>query len=130
MRMPAVLGALPNKSKDRKSAALPYDLAEMDRAETALEMVRDGSPGALTELGVRLGEPPPTQVVRAKDIIELFDTTPDLSGTPMLTSRGSSATPTSATFHIFWQAFETPVNRRPHGERNSAPHRSVSCKTS
>ena len=110
---------LPSKPKERKSAALPYDLAEMDRAETALETVRDGSPGALTELGVTLGERPPTQVVRAKDIIELFDTTPDLSGADVDVSR-FIRDGDERDVHVFWRAFETP------GEQ-AAPRRAELC---
>lgn len=111
---------LPSKPKERKSAALPYELGEMDRAETTLKTVRDGSPGALTELGVSLGEPPPTQVVRAKDIIELFDTTPDLSGADVDVSR-FIRDGDERDVHVFWRTFD-----RAPGEP-AAPRRAELC---
>lgn len=67
----------------------PYDAAELARARTLLERLEgaDASPHALSELEV--DEPPPAipAVLRRRDLLDLFDTAPDLSGGDLDVSR-------------------------------------------
>ncbi len=61
------------------SLALPYEGSELDLATEQLGTLTDVAPAGLKGLTVAsLSKPYP--LLRRKDIIELFDTTPDLSG--------------------------------------------------
>lgn len=66
--------------------AWPYTSDELARARDALEKVSDVGPQALQ--GVAVSEPPAVRpVIRRKDLLELFDTTPDLAGHDLDISR-------------------------------------------
>jgi CRISPR-associated endonuclease/helicase Cas3 len=95
---------LPTKAKHRKGAAAPYDLAEVERAEDALGRLPNGSPEAILALAVKLDDPPPTQVIRARDLVELFDTTPDLAGADVDVSRFVREGDDRGV-HVFWRDF-------------------------
>lgn len=97
---------LPTKTNERKSAAAPYELEELELAERALSRLTDGSPAALAKLeGTSLGDPPPSQVIRSRDLVELFDTTPDLSGADVDVSRFIREGD-DRSVHVFWRPFE------------------------
>lgn len=111
---------LPAKAKERKGAAAPYELTELERAEEALSRLPNGSPAAIEALEMVLDDPPPTQVIRARDLVELFDTTPDLSGADVDVSRFIREGD-DRSVHVFWRDFEgTP-------EASVTPTRSELC---
>ena len=64
---------------EQEELALPYDVTELNAAREALKPLDNASPESLQAITV-----PPHRVVRPvlrrKDLIELFDTTPDLCG--------------------------------------------------
>jgi len=63
----------------RDQNALPYSAEEMDASRSELTRLERGSPEILSE--IKSPSPPKVYTVpRKKDILELFDTTPDLSG--------------------------------------------------
>ena len=69
------------KGGDTKKLALPYTADDLERSRVQLEKLAGKSAAAATleALGVEL----PflhTHVIRKKDVVELFDTTPDLAG--------------------------------------------------
>jgi CRISPR-associated endonuclease/helicase Cas3 len=73
--------------KDEKDdLALPYDAAELKAARDALKPLDDASPELLQSVTV-----PPRRIVRPvlrrKDLLDLFDTTPDLAGHDLDISR-------------------------------------------
>ena len=74
----------PNDGQDE--LALPYDVAELRLACDALKAMDDASPEVLQSVTV-----PPRRVVRPvlrrKDLLDLFDTTPDLAGHDLDISR-------------------------------------------
>jgi CRISPR-associated endonuclease/helicase Cas3 len=82
------------KTKTDKDAA-PYDKGELDAARKELVRVKDASPSGLEAHVRRLGDTragelfpyAPRHVVRRKDVVELFDTTPDLAGNDIDVSR-------------------------------------------
>lgn len=112
--------ALPVKTKERKSAAAPYEESELERAEEALRRLPNGSPAAIEDLGVTLDDPPPVQVIRARDLVELFDTTPDLSGADVDVSRFIREGD-DRNVQVFWREFEGKPGRL------SGPSRSELC---
>jgi CRISPR-associated endonuclease/helicase Cas3 len=69
-------------------APAPYDQADIDAAEAALVRLEGLAltGAALAEQRVP-GEPPLHPVIRRKDLVELFDTAPDLSGNDVDVSR-------------------------------------------
>lgn len=111
---------LPQKLKDRNGAAAPYELEELERAEEALSRLADGSPSALAALGRMLDHPQPSQVVRRRDLVELFDTTPDLSGADVDVSRFIREGD-DRDVHVFWRDFEG------HPGRLDGPTRAELC---
>lgn len=65
---------------------LPYSKNELDRARTSIAPLTDASPQALCEVQVE-PEPIIRPVIRRRDLVDLFDTTPDLCGQDLDISR-------------------------------------------
>jgi CRISPR-associated endonuclease/helicase Cas3 len=65
---------------------LPYSKEELDQARTTILPLADASPRALCEIKV---EPKPVirPVIRRRDLVDLFDTTPDICGQDLDVSR-------------------------------------------
>jgi CRISPR-associated endonuclease/helicase Cas3 len=57
----------------------PYDAADLEAARAHLRALADVGPAALVRLPQEPGEPEPP-VLRARDLLDLFDTDPDLAG--------------------------------------------------
>lgn len=71
---------------DRDELAWPYTVEDLDRARAALANLSEAGPNSLQ--AVQVTEPPIVRpVLRRKDLIELFDTTPDLAGHDLDISR-------------------------------------------
>jgi len=62
---------------DKKSAALPYSEEDLREAAEILHGLQDASPKRLPPVSQNYGR---GQLVRRKDLMDLFDTTPDLAG--------------------------------------------------
>lgn len=100
---------------DRKAA--PYAKDELDAARERITTLRDVSPrslsaffDALSELERRQLFPfDPPHVIRKKDFIDLFDTTPDLAGNDIDVSRFIRDGDDNDV-HVFWRA-EAPPRR-------------------
>lgn len=72
--------------KERRELSRPYDWRELEVAERLVENLTSASPDDLA--GVAYDEPyRPTHVLRRRDLVDLFDTTPDLSGYDLDISR-------------------------------------------
>ncbi len=75
------------QSKDEKDDfALPYDAAELKAARDALMPLSNASPELLQSVTVS-PRPVVRPVLRRKDLLDLFDTTPDLAGHDLDISR-------------------------------------------
>jgi CRISPR-associated endonuclease/helicase Cas3 len=73
--------------KDEKDElALPYDVAELKAARGALKSLDNASPELLQSVTVS-PRPVVRPVLRRKDLLDLFDTTPDLAGHDLDISR-------------------------------------------
>lgn len=71
---------------ERRDLSRPYDWRELEVAQRLVENLTSASPAELA--AVPYDEPyEPTHVLRRRDLIELFDTTPDLSGYDLDISR-------------------------------------------
>lgn len=116
---------------------LPYQPEELDRARTALSELDDAGPQSLADVSVREDEPV-VHVLRRKDLIDLFDTTPDLSGTDLDVSRYiRDADDTDV--QVYWRKWDLKQNhgQPPQPDKQSdgdngfpAPHRDELCSVS
>ena len=68
---------LPDDETLREKLAHPYDIDQLLQSQKALEGCNDASPSTLPRIALKYKE---SQVLRHKDMMELFDTTPDISG--------------------------------------------------
>ena len=77
-------------SKEESGLVLPYESKDLDIARNLIEMIPDSnaSPEGLAQAMKSYVEPDVVRsVVRRKDFIDLFDTTPDLTGNDLDVSR-------------------------------------------
>jgi len=107
--------------KLRARAALPYKDAELRFAREHLAAMDTFNPEAIAARGVTIPLDPPPHVLRRRDVLDLFDTTPDLGGVDLDVSRfirdgeGRDA-------QVFWRAGVDPAKgpspkaRRPRRE--------------
>jgi CRISPR-associated endonuclease/helicase Cas3 len=96
------LDAKPKAAKE----ALPYDIADLDGGRDALRKLgEDASPAAIAGAAVALGTQPLTHVVRARDVLDLFDTTPDLNGADVDVSRFIREAD-DRDVQVFWRDFD------------------------
>jgi CRISPR-associated endonuclease/helicase Cas3 len=74
------------KEEDLSKLAKPYEWQELQEAEAQLQQLSSASPSVLTEVKYRAPYTP-AHVLRRRDLVDLFDTTPDLSGYDLDVSR-------------------------------------------
>lgn len=89
--------------KNSKSA-LPYDAAELETARNLLRDLQDAGPGSLAQISY---SPPAVvrPVLRRRDLLDLFDTSPDLLGEDLDVSRWvRDERDTDVQF--YWRSFE------------------------
>jgi CRISPR-associated endonuclease/helicase Cas3 len=72
---------------DDPKTALPYEAEALIAARKQIKKMSTFNPHAIEEAGVEAEMPSPTHVLRRKDVIDLFDTTPDLGGVDIDVSR-------------------------------------------
>lgn len=98
---------LPKDLKQHEKFALPYDLGDLVESQKLLERCDSGvGIEALEGLNVEL-EFKHTHVIRRKDLIELFDTTPDLAGNDIDIDRYVRDTDGSDV-RVFWRDLQGP----------------------
>jgi CRISPR-associated endonuclease/helicase Cas3 len=105
-------------SENEKSAR-PYELQELQQARKILLQCGDVGPASLPVVKMPFEH---RHVIRRKDIIELFDTTPDLAGYDIDVSRFIRED-SELDVQVFWRDFktDTPPDDAP------TPHRNESC---
>jgi CRISPR-associated endonuclease/helicase Cas3 len=72
------------KPRESEEVCRPYSLDEIERAVAKLEPLRSASPA---DLGEEDGPSPWHNVLRRADVLDLFDTSPDISGNDLDVSR-------------------------------------------
>jgi CRISPR-associated endonuclease/helicase Cas3 len=109
--------------KDAAALALPYAPAELEASRKRLGALKDVSPQTLEPLGLDLGAS--WQVLRRKDLYDLFDTDPDLTGFDVDVSpyvRGADDT----DMRVFWRTI-AEIKIGPQGDEAARPHRDELC---
>ncbi len=89
-------------SAKQKDTALPYSREEVDRAEARLSAMDSASPGVLPDED---GPAPYRHVLRKADLLDLFDTAPDISGNHLDVSRFIRATEDKDVY-LAWRKWE------------------------
>ncbi len=85
-------------------SVLPYEVEDLLISRDILIKLTDGSPMTLTQLSV-VRSIKIVPVLRRKDLIDLFDTTPDLLGNELDISRFIRANDSTDVF-VFWKHFD------------------------
>lgn len=103
---------------------LPYSNNELAKARGALGNLTNASPNSLASVSVQ-EMPVVRPVIRRRDLVDLFDTTPDLCGQDLDVSRYiRDGNDNDAQF--FWRSLEEDA---PTG-KESPPHRDELCRVS
>jgi CRISPR-associated endonuclease/helicase Cas3 len=106
-------------SENEKSAR-PYELQELQQARKVLLQSNDVGPASLFTKNIKMPFAH-RHVIRRKDVIELFDTTPDLAGYDIDVSRFIRED-SELDVQVFWREFEadTPPDDAPTPNRNES----------
>jgi CRISPR-associated endonuclease/helicase Cas3 len=109
--------------KDATEVALPYTPEDLNRARERVQLLGEVSPKTLEPFGVEFTES--WQVLRRKDLYQLFDTDSDLTGFDVDISpyvRGANDT----DVRVFWrEVFD--IKAGPRGDEARRPHRDEIC---
>jgi CRISPR-associated endonuclease/helicase Cas3 len=110
---------LPTKKSDAEKLALPYELHELVAAAQYLKELTDVGLKSLPEVPLPFEH---NQVIRRKDLIDLFDTTPDLAGNDIDIDRFVREIEDSDV-QVFWRAwdqseYESPPEDEPAAGRD------------
>ena len=90
---------IPSEEASRARLAPPYEIDQLLQSRNALANCTDASPALLPEIALKAKE---SQLLRYKDILELFDTTPDISGQDIDISRFIRDNPETEV-QVFWR---------------------------
>src|SRR5208283_6167344 len=103
----------------KKNSALPYAEDELKQAAERLAKLADVGPASLPEFEESIQH---SHVLRRKDILDLFDTTPDLAGMDIDVSRFIRETD-DHDVQVFWRELKDG----PPAEDEPRPHRDELC---
>ncbi|MCA9522832.1 MAG: CRISPR-associated helicase Cas3', partial [Myxococcales bacterium] len=97
---------------EKDQAGLPYDNESLDVARGLVSGLTDAGPTSLARVAY---EPPLVirPVIRRKDLVELFDTTPDLAGNDLDVSRYVRDETNDTDVSVFWRDLEEPDESTP-----------------
>ncbi len=111
--------------------SLPYKPDDLDRAREAISALDDVGPQTLATVSVE--EPRPiVHVIRRKDLLDLFDTTPDLSGNDLDVSRYIRDSQ-DTDVQVYWRDWDIKEKHPPKPQRSgdavnfAAPQREELC---
>jgi len=109
---------LPDKKTDAGKMALPYMQADLESARDHLEKLSDAGLVSLDKLNIQLPFEH-THVIRRKDLIDLFDTTPDLAGNDIDIDRYVREIE-ETDVRVFWRRYygEMPSESLPAPQRD------------
>jgi CRISPR-associated endonuclease/helicase Cas3 len=99
----------------------PYEGAELEAARQYLAGLKSFNPHAIEEAQVTMTLPLPAHVIRRRDVLDLFDTTPDLGGVDLDVSR-FIRDGDERDVQVFWRDV-----RDDPGPEQPQPHRDELC---
>ncbi len=112
---------------DEKLAA-PYEAGELAHCRNRLTGELDGKDVSPQSLSVYRLDPtfPHKHVLRRRDLLDLFDTAPDLSGNDIDVSRFVRSDDPDTDVQVFWRAWADKPDDEPKPERNELCNVSLS----
>ncbi len=112
------------EQKPNATYALPYEVDELEKARTLLHSLEDGGPESLKKADY-ITPSKVRPIVRRRDLLDLFDTTPDLSGNDIDISR-FIRDDRDTDIQVFWR----DLAEKPPSPQTVAPHPSELCGVS
>ncbi|MFQ5849310.1 MAG: DEAD/DEAH box helicase [Candidatus Binatia bacterium] len=115
--------AMPAKGADAEKVVAPYELEDLKAAEEQLKKLTDVGLRSLPDV------PLPYEhgyVIRRRDLIDLFDTTPDFAGNDIDIGRFVREIEESDV-RVFWRDWEQPKDYEPPPEDSPAPRQEELC---
>ena len=107
---------------------LPYTLEELAKARDAITPLTDASPRSLKKRGETVAEEKIIRpVIRRRDLVDLFDTTPDICGQDLDIARYIRDGDDNDV-QFFWRDIAEKAS--PSREDNPPPHRDELCRVS
>ena len=111
--------------------AAPYDAKDLDEARKQLQGIAK-KPEEDQDVGLRSLPIVPltfdhTHVIRRKDLMDLFDTTPDLAGNDIDIDRFIRDLDEGSDARVFWRSWAQPKGYEPPPEDEPAPQRQELC---
>jgi CRISPR-associated endonuclease/helicase Cas3 len=116
---------LPKGDAEAKTETLPYELDDLKKSAVELEKLTDVGLKPLSQLPIELRFEH-THVVRRKDLIDLFDSTPDLAGNDIDIDRFVREIDESDV-RIFWRHWDRPKGHESPPDDEPAPRRDELC---
>lgn len=117
--------ATPTKDSDTEKVVAPYDLKDLKAAAEQLKKLSDVGLKTLRDNSLPLFFEH-THVIRRKDLVDLFDTTPDLAGNDIDIDRFIRDVEDSDV-RVFWRAWDQPKGHEPPSEGEAVPRREEFC---
>jgi CRISPR-associated endonuclease/helicase Cas3 len=117
---------LPAKQADAENVARPYEVDDVIQAARLLEKLSDVSLSSLPDVSLRFDH---IHVIRCKDLIDLFDTTPDLAGNDIDIDRFIRDVENSDV-RVFWRDYRDNPNESQNKAAEGAPTREELCPVS
>jgi CRISPR-associated endonuclease/helicase Cas3 len=114
---------LPAKHADAEKLAAPYELRDINDAAKELAKLTDVGLSSLPEICLGFEH---VHVIRRKDLIDLFDTTPDLAGND-IDIDGFVRDVEDSDVRVFWRDWDQPKGYEPPPEEAPAPQREEVC---
>lgn len=110
---------------DLDKLAPPYEPGDLKEARKYLQQLRDAGPASLEKIDAEM-RLEPAHVIRRRDLIDLFDTTPDLAGNDIDISRFIRSGE-DLDVQVFWR--NVPNGKAPDPQRDDgkAPRREELC---
>jgi CRISPR-associated endonuclease/helicase Cas3 len=100
--------------EDDSKEALPYEMEDLSAARTQLSQLESASPGDLPAVDATSSV---RRVIRRRDLVDLFNTDPDLSGFDVDIS-AYIRDPGQAQSQVFWRDFEDKPGEQPAPSRD------------
>jgi CRISPR-associated endonuclease/helicase Cas3 len=114
--------AVPAKDADAETAA-PYEIEDLNAAKEQLKKLTDVGLRSLPKVPLLFEH---SYVIRSKDLIDLFDTTPDLAGNDIDIDRYVRDIDFSDV-QVFWRDYDDTPNETENKSAELAPRREELC---
>jgi CRISPR-associated endonuclease/helicase Cas3 len=108
---------------DAEKMAPPYEMTDLSTSAEQLRKLRDVGLGFLPQIELSYDH---GHVIRRKDLIDLFDTTPDLAGNDLDIDRFVREID-SSDVQVFWRAYDATPNETHDQHAEPAPRRDELC---